>query len=52
VAELGVNGFGHFDRNQSGSAAGPKPGIDFIRSNHSSQWNNASEYSENYLKPL
>ena len=27
LARLGVNGFGHFDRNQSGSAAGPKPGM-------------------------
>ncbi|MDH5427464.1 MAG: hypothetical protein OEZ57_05425 [Nitrospirota bacterium] len=26
LARLGVNSFGHFDRNQSGSAAGPKPG--------------------------
>ncbi len=26
LARLGVNGFGHFDRNQSGSAAGPNPG--------------------------
>jgi hypothetical protein len=24
---LGAHGFGHFDRNQSGSAAGAKPGI-------------------------
>ncbi|HBP89099.1 MAG TPA: hypothetical protein DD706_15540 [Nitrospiraceae bacterium] len=26
-AELGVNGFGYFCRNKSGSAAGPNPGI-------------------------
>ncbi len=26
LAGLGVNGFGHFCRNKSGSAAGPKPG--------------------------
>ena len=37
-AKLGVNGFGHFGRNQSGSAAGTNPGITENRLDIRNSW--------------